>query len=128
MGGEDDDTDAVKEDTAGVIDEEDLVVGHGVLADVEHQYEETVQKIVDNDERVEYGKFSEGDQISPVPMGVYFKFPWQPITLFTVVLHLMNTAMPVSPTKRSVRPVGDAETWDKEVNSPDKVEENQANR
>ena len=125
MSGEDNDTDAVKEDTAGVIDEEDLVVGHGVLADVEHQYEETVQKIVDNDERVEYGKFSEGDQISPVPMGVYFKFPWQSIT---VVLHLINTAMPVSPTKGSVRPVGDAETWDKEVNSPDEVEENQANR
>ena len=39
----------------------------------------------------------------------------------------MNTAMPVSPTEGSVRPVGDAEAWDKEVNSPDEVEENQTN-
>ena len=75
MGGEDDDTDAVKEDTAAVIDEEHLMVVNGVLGEVQHQYEETVQKIVDNDEGVEYGKFFECDQISPVPMGVYFKSP-----------------------------------------------------
>ena len=35
--------------------------------------------------------------------------------------------MPVSPTEGSVRPVGDAEAWDKGVNSPDEAEENQAN-
>ena len=65
MGGQDDDTDAVKEDTAGVIDEEYLMVSNGVLGEVQHQYEETIQQIVDNDERVENGKFFEGDQISP---------------------------------------------------------------
>ena len=68
MGGQDDHTDAVKEDTAGVIDEEYLMVGNGVLGEVQQQYEETVQQIVDNDERVEYGQFVEGDQISPVHM------------------------------------------------------------
>ena len=36
--------------------------------------------------------------------------------------------MPVSPTQGGVRPVGDAEARDKEVNSPDEVEEDQANR
>ena len=72
VGGEDDDTDEVKEDADGVIDEEHLMRGEGVLGEVQQQDEETVQKIVDNDERVENGKFFEGDQISPVSINVYF--------------------------------------------------------
>ena len=47
----------------------------GVLGKVQQQYDEAVQKIVDNDERVEYGKFFKGDQISPGSMDVYiFKY------------------------------------------------------
>ena len=81
VGGQDDDTDAVKEDAAGVVDEEYLMAGDGVLGEVQHQYEETVQQIVDNDKRVEYREFFECDQISPGPMAVYFQFPRRPIYL-----------------------------------------------
>ena len=46
-----------------MIDQEDAFLGDGVLGDVQHEDEQTIQKIVADDECVENGKFFESSTL-----------------------------------------------------------------